>query len=244
MKIVGNSDIGKTRQINEDSFRCGQMSDGTIWAVVCDGMGGAAGGEIASKTAADMVAKKIQLCYRKESEITSIRNILSSAITTANVAVYDKAVEDPTLKGMGTTIVACIIKDGMACFAHVGDSRAYYISKDEIKQITKDHSLVQMMLDSGQITEEEYEHSSFKNIILKCLGTEEKLDNDFIEFTMMFYNEGDAFFICSDGLSNCVSSDVIFDIINNMPLDKAVNTLINEANSNGGYDNITVVAMK
>lgn len=244
MEIIGNSDVGKTRQANEDSFRFGHLSDGAIWAVVCDGMGGAVAGEVASRIAADLVAEKIQLCYRKESEIVSIRNILASAITTANVAIFDKAVENENLAGMGTTIVACIIKDGMACFAHVGDSRAYIIRKDDILQITKDHSLVQVMLDAGRITIDEFENSSMRNIIVKCLGQEEKLENDYIEFNVLFFDEGDAFVLCSDGLSSCVKAQTIFDTVKELPLEKAVNTLINEANSNGGYDNITVVGIR
>lgn len=245
MEIFGNSDIGRTRQDNEDCFRFGQMADGTIWALVCDGMGGAEGGEVASKMVADMVAEKIQLCYRPESEISSIRNILASSITTANVAVYDKAVENPELEGMGTTIVACIIKGNMACFAHVGDSRAYIIRDKKISQITKDHSLIQMMLDAGSMTVDEYEKSTMKNVIIKCLGGTEKLDNDYIEYSVVFFNEGDSFLLCSDGLSGCVTSDTILQIMNDeMPLERAVNTLINEANSNGGYDNITVVGIR
>ena len=245
MDIFGNSDIGKRRDNNEDSFRCGRLEDGSLWAVVCDGMGGAAGGEIASRIAADMVAGKIGKCYRREFEVSSLRNMLASAIITANVSIIDKVEENKDLKGMGTTIVAAVIKDGVALIAHVGDSRAYVINKEKIVQITKDHSLVQAMLDDGQITEEEYRNSTIKNIILKCLGAEEIKDNDYIDYNVSFLKDGDSILICSDGLSNCVSDEEMKRIVNDYESPgECVSALIEAANNGGGLDNITVVLMK
>ena len=133
MKTLGNSDIGKIRQNNEDAFRFGSFDDGVTWAVVCDGMGGAAGGQIASSIAADMVGKKIEKCYNRSMSESSIENMLLSAITTANVTVYDRAIADDFLSGMGTTIVAAVIKNGVVSIAHVGDSRAYLIHDDELR---------------------------------------------------------------------------------------------------------------
>ena len=245
MVIFGNSDIGKRRENNEDSFRCGKLEDGTLWAVVCDGMGGAAGGEVASRIAAELVAEKIQLCYRREFETPSLRNLLTSAIITANVSIFDRAAEKDELEGMGTTIVAAIIKGGVAIVAHVGDSRAYLFRKDKTIQITKDHSLVQAMLDGGQITEDEYKNSALKNIILKCLGTNEIFDGDYIDYDVVFPEKGDVIMLCSDGLSNCLSNEEMNGIVfASDDLSASVSDLIEAANKNGGSDNITVVLIK
>ena len=157
MLIKGNTDIGKVRSANEDGFDFGTFDDGTAWAVVCDGMGGVRGGQIASSIVTEMVSDKIRKCYNKMMPVFSFENIFLSTITTANVIVNDRSFIDTEYQGMGTTIAAAIVKDSQACIAHVGDSRVYKLSADGITQITKDHSLAQEMLDSGQITKEEFE---------------------------------------------------------------------------------------
>lgn len=241
MKTLGNSDIGKIRQNNEDAFRFGSFDDGVTWAVVCDGMGGAAGGQIASTIAADMVGKKIEKCYNKSMSEGSIENMLLSAITTANVTVYDRAISDDFLSGMGTTLVAAVIKNSVASIAHVGDSRAYLIHDGSLRQLTKDHSLVQEMLDSGEITEEEFEHHPVKNIITRALGVAEQIE---IEFDTVELNKGDVLFLCTDGLSGTVSKEEMLDIFQKYSFDQFTAKLIERANSAGGNDNITVVAVQ
>lgn len=241
MKIVGKSDVGMRRANNEDSFRFGTFEDGVTWAVVCDGMGGAAGGQTASMLACDMVGSKIQKCYNKSMTDFSIENLLLSAITTANVAVFDRAEADESLKGMGTTIVACVIKNGIACIAHVGDSRAYHIYSDKITQITKDHSLVQQMLDKGQITKEQFDNHPNKNIITRALGIKEKIE---IDFNTVELNEDDALILCTDGLSGCVSDDQLLSIYKSSDFEELSKKYIDAATGNGGNDNITAVAIK
>lgn len=240
MKTVGNSDVGKIRQNNEDAFRFGTLEDGVTWVVVCDGMGGASGGQIASGLAADMVGKKIEKCYNKSMSESSIENMLLSAITTANVTVYDRAIADEFLNGMGTTIVAAVIKNGVACIAHVGDSRAYIINADGITRLTKDHSLVQEMLDKGQITKEEFDNHPIKNIITRALGVAENVD---IEFDTVEIEPHDVLILCTDGLSSMVSSKDILDIYSKTGFESFVSRLIEKANEEGGKDNITVVAV-
>lgn len=240
MKTVGNSDIGMRREKNEDSFRFGSFNDGVVWAVVCDGMGGAAAGETASSIAAEVISEKIQKCYNHSMSEKSLENLLLSAITTANVAVYDAAVADSLLSGMGTTVVASIIKNSVATVAHVGDSRAYYISGDNITQITKDHSLVQEMYDNGQITKEELENHPNKNIITRVLGLKEKVDIDFDTVEM---SKDEALILCSDGLSGCVSDEKMLEIYKDNAFETLAARYIEQANSAGGPDNITVVAM-
>ncbi len=241
MKIVGKSDVGMRRERNEDSFSFGTLEDGVAWAVVCDGMGGAAGGQMASTLATDMVSSKIQKCYNKSMTDFSIENLLLSAITTANVTVFDRSGIDESLHGMGTTIVACVIKNSVACIAHVGDSRAYYIRNSELKQITKDHSLVQQMLDNGQITKEQFDHHPNKNIITRALGIGENIE---IDFDTLETEEGDVILLCTDGLSGCVSDDDLLSIYESADFEELASKYIEKANSNGGNDNITIVAIK
>lgn len=241
MKIVGNSDIGRVRTANEDAFRFGKYEDGSVWAIVCDGMGGALGGKLASSLAADMVSRKISKSYNCSMTGVSIENMLLSAITTANVTVFDRAAVDNSVHGMGTTIVACVVKDSVACIAHVGDSRAYIISGDSITQITKDHSLVQEMLDQGQITKEQFNNHPIKNIITRALGVEENID---IDFDYVDVSEGDIILLCSDGLSGLVDPDELLNICLNSDFDTLCDNYIDAANLNGGRDNITVVAVR
>lgn len=241
MKIVGRSDVGMRRKNNEDSFRFGSFEDGVVWAVVCDGMGGAAGGQTASMLACDMVGNKIQKCYNKSMSDFSIENLLLSAITTANVTVFDRAQTDDALSGMGTTIVACVIKDNVACVAHVGDSRAYHIRSGEIKQITKDHSLVQQMLDNGQITKEQFDNHPNKNIITRALGINENIE---IDFDTVELEDNDALILCTDGLSGSVTDSYMLTLFEKNEFDDVAEKFVEAANQNGGHDNITVVAIR
>ncbi len=241
MLITGKTDIGTVRSKNEDAFDYGTLPDGTSWAIVCDGMGGVHGGKVASTAAIEMVSDKIKKCYNPLMSVTSIENLLLSSITTANVNVFDRGVYDSSLKGMGTTVVAAVVKNGEACIAHVGDSRAYIIQDNEIKQITKDHSLVQEMLDKGQITKAEFENNPIKNIITRAMGVDEDID---IDFDYVSLNEGESLLLCTDGLSGLVNDKRILEIYQTTEFDSLAQKYIDEANSKGGNDNITVVIMK
>ncbi len=241
MLITGKTDIGAVRSKNEDAFDYGTLPDGTSWAIVCDGMGGVHGGKVASTAAIEMVSDKIKKCYNPLMSVTSIENLLLSSITTANVNVFDRGVYDSSLKGMGTTVVAAVVKNGEACIAHVGDSRAYIIQDNEIKQITKDHSLVQEMLDKGQITKAEFENNPIKYIITRAMGVDEDID---IDFDYVSLNEGESLLLCTDGLSGLVNDKRILEIYQTTEFDSLAQKYIDEANSKGGNDNITVVIMK
>ena len=241
MQINGNTDVGRTRIANEDAFMYGIFDDGTSWAVVCDGMGGVHGGKIASSTAINIMSQKISKCYNPSMSTSSVENLLLSSITTANCIVFDRGAGDSELEGMGTTVVAAIIKNGEACIAHVGDSRAYKISGGKISLITKDHSLVQEMLDLGQITQTEFENHPRKNIITRAMGVEEKIE---IEFNTVDFHEGDVLLLCSDGLSGLVKKEELLEIYNNSDFSTLSDKYIEAANDNGGVDNITVVVMK
>ena len=241
MQSWGLTDPGCVRKQNQDAYRIEQLDRSTLLCVVCDGMGGASGGQIASSTVCDIVEDKIKKCYNKSMTERSLENLLLSSITTANVSVFDRAVVDMDLKGMGTTIVCAVSMDDTVCIAHVGDSRAYYITEDKITQITKDHSLVQQMLDNGQITKAEFENHPNKNIITRALGVGEDIE---IDFDMVSLREDEAILICSDGLSGLLSEEELFEIYKLVPFDRLTEVYIRAANERGGKDNITVVVMK
>lgn len=237
MFAASKSDIGLQRTHNEDCVFAKTISDHEAFAVVCDGMGGVNGGNVASSMACDRISQKIELCYKPSMQMMSVSNMLLSAITTANVEIFDYGCQNPEYKGMGTTVVCAFVKDNEVCIGHVGDSRAYIISKTGIRQITKDHSLVQEMYDNGEISIEELKDHPVKNVITRALGVEEDVN---IDFNTDFLNEGEAILLCSDGLTNFVEADEIFEAFNSFDKNELAQVLVDKANSNGGGDNITV----
>lgn len=240
MRIVAKTDIGLTRTSNEDSYAAGELPGSVAWAVVCDGMGGSAGGNVASSTAVKLISERISSGYHKGMSTNSIRNILTSAITAANYCVYESGKNNPELTGMGTTVVAVILVDGVACIAHAGDSRAYLLSEGKLKQLTKDHSFVQEMVDNGRLTEDEAKNDPRKNIITRALGVDEEIRIDFCE---EFLSDSDVLLICTDGLTNYVTELEICEIARENSYYEYAEQLVNRANNNGGGDNITVVTL-
>ena len=241
MKIASKTDIGKVRSTNQDSFAAGELNDGTAWAVVCDGMGGANGGNIASANAVTIVSEYISSSYHEGMDSNSLRTLLQSALYGANVRLYDMANKIESLSGMGTTVVVTIVSNGVAHIAHAGDSRAYIIHDGELSQITRDHSVVQTMVDKGQITEEEAKNHPNKNVITRALGVGEEVD---IEYNEIPFQNDDCILICTDGLTNFVTHDNIESVVEEYDFDEYPQVLIDMANENGGGDNITVVALK
>lgn len=240
MKIVAKTDKGLVRENNQDAYAVGELPGEVAWAVVCDGMGGAAGGNIASALAVKVISDKITSSYNEKMRDSSIKNLLDSAITAANIEVYDMAYSRPDLKGMGTTVVAVVVRDNVAHIAHAGDSRAYLVNKDGVKQITVDHSLVQNLVDRGEITKEEAEHHPNKNVITRALGVDKRIDVDFSEIDMQ---ENETLVLCTDGLSNCVNNFEMAEDIKDGQYYAFADRLVKRANKNGGNDNITVVAI-
>lgn len=238
MRIVAKTDKGNVRDSNQDAYAVGEFSDGVVWSVVCDGMGGAAGGNIASALAVKVISDKINASYRDQMRDPSIKNMLDSALTAANIEVYDFAEAQPELRGMGTTVVCAIVRDNQAYIAHAGDSRAYVINNGNIKQITTDHSMVQDLLSSGRITAEEAEHHPNKNIITRAVGVDKSIKIDFEQIDL---NDNDTLMLCTDGLSNYVSNEEITELMSDGKHYAFADRLVQKANSNGGGDNITVV---
>ncbi len=240
MKIVAKTDIGLIRDSNQDSYAAGELPGAVAWAVVCDGMGGAAGGNLASSTAVKIISDRITSLYREGMSASSIRNMFESAIAAANISVYDMSKANLELEGMGTTVVVTIVVDNTVYVAHAGDSRAYTFSEKSLNQLTKDHSIVQEMVDYGKLTPDEALNDPRKNIITRALGVDADLR---IDFNIVDINDDDILLLCTDGLTNYVDNDMICEIIGEGEFDDYAEKLVKRANDNGGGDNITVVAI-
>lgn len=236
MLNFANSNVGKVRKMNQDYYFVSK--DGML-NVLADGMGGYTGGEIASKLATISAVEYIEKHFNKnvDYEKEEILEILKNAINYANTEVFHKAKAQEELEQMGTTLEICLIYKNRACIAHIGDSRIYRLRKGIMKKLTKDHSYVQTLVEDGTITKEEAEHHPKKNMLMKALGCEETVSADVM---VKGFLEGDTILICSDGLTNMVSEERIHSIIESN-LQGATNELINEANENGGLDNITLI---
>lgn len=240
MKIQSFTDTGRVRDMNQDAFKTGFFKEGGAYAVVCDGMGGVSGGQVASEICINEVSSHIEKGYRKSMSMKSVKNLLVSAITAANIKVFETANENKEYFGMGTTVVAVVILNGFAAVAHVGDSRAYFINND-IRQITRDHSVVQYLIDTGRITKEAAKTHPDRNVITRAVGVNPEVD---IDVDIIPINEGETILICSDGLYEYVSEKEMFDMIKNPDEDEPAKKLLEMANEAGGKDNITVVTVE
>lgn len=238
MKIIASTDVGKVRSSNQDSYAAGEFRDGVVWVVLCDGMGGQSGGNVASSTAVKFISDRITTAYRENMNASSIRNLLVASITNANYEIFDLAEANEELQGMGTTVVAAIIRDNTLYVAHAGDSRAYVVSETGMKQVTRDHSVIQNMLENGEISEEEALTHPWKNRITRALGVDINLRVDYSEEDA---TDRDMFLFCTDGLTNFVSDEDIFKLLRRDPNADLAALLVEEANHNGGGDNITAI---
>lgn len=241
MNIFSSTDKGKVRPSNQDAVATGLFSDGTVWAIVCDGMGGASGGNIASRLAIEYLSASLKSGYRANMGESSIKNLLETAIYAANIRVFDKSRENSELNGMGTTVVIAIATEKEAYFSHVGDSRAYLIDENNITQITRDHSIVQSMIEEGKISAEEAKHHPRKNVITRALGVDESVVP---EFTVCDFKENEKILLCTDGLSNFVDANDIKGILIKDGSGDYSKQLVDLANDNGGGDNITAVVIQ
>ena len=240
MRTLGASHPGRVRASNQDAFLCGKLTEATAFAVVCDGMGGANGGNIASSIAMRCIADRLVEDYREHATPEAIRELLESAVADANGEVYRAAREDAELFGMGTTVVAAIATKEAIYIAHVGDSSAYMITPRDIEQITRDHSVVQDMVDKGQITAEQAKTHPQKHFLTRALGVEPEME---CAFTRVSFPEDGTLLICTDGLSNLVPSEMIQSLVRTFAFADIPMKLITTANLAGGSDNITVVAV-
>lgn len=239
MQIFSKTDRGRVRTDNQDAYFAGKITDDSVFAVVCDGMGGANAGNVASELAVRHISEYVIRSYRDGMDMTDTEKTLKNAIVSANISLYDKAVNNAELAGMGTTAVAAFVKDGTAVIAHVGDSRIYLVNS-EIKQLTRDHSVVQSLIESGKITPEDAKVHPRKNVITRALGAEE---NVAVDSDCLNLSNGDTLLLCSDGLTNFLDDKDILKVFQNNDISAVAERLVEEANENGGGDNITVVTV-
>ena len=238
LKIFSMTDIGQKRQINQDYVYCSDVPVGNLpnLFVVCDGMGGHNAGDYASKNTTLKIVESI----KNDPEVNPIK-LIRKAIEDANTYIYEKSVSEEAYKGMGTTAVVATIIDDYLYVANIGDSRLYLIDRD-ISQITRDHSLVEEMVRTGELDRSQARLHPDKNIITRAVGAAPNVKIDFFDLRL---NERDAILMCSDGLSNMLDDDDIRLIVKGgADVVDSVQSLINAANERGGKDNIAVILIE
>jgi len=237
------TDQGKVRSSNQDRKRIDDSLSDMVILAVADGMGGHAGGEIASQLAINSFFKELKRSLKnKKIEPELVHKELENAVRKSNSAVFNKSNANSNLRGMGTTLTVAVILDGIAIFANVGDSRGYLVSNTKIQQITKDHSFVEELITKGKLSKEEAQNHPNRNIITRSIGTNADVSVDIFRKEL---NLGDIIFLCSDGLYPLVSDSEIEESLNSKEsIKKICESLIKQANTNGGPDNITVAIGK
>jgi protein phosphatase len=239
MQSWGLTDQGCVRKQNQDAYQIEQLDRGGLLCVVCDGMGGAKSGNIASSLAVDVFVQEIKRSWKPGMDQERINQMLTSAVKLANFTVFDQAQQFEEFDGMGTTLVAVLIKNRRATIINVGDSRAYSITANGIKQITRDHSLVQMMVERGDLTPEVAKTYPGKNFITRAIGTEPTIMSDIFHLDV---SKGDYFLLCSDGLSNVMDDqEILFEVVHGVNKAHCCKRLLNIAKNRGAPDNVTSV---
>ena len=239
MQSWGLTDQGCVRKQNQDSYQIEQLDRGGLLCVVCDGMGGAKSGNIASSLAVDVFVQEVKRSWKPLMDQEHIDQMLTSAAKLANFTVYDQSLQFEEFDGMGTTLVAVLIKNRRATVVNVGDSRAYGITASGIKQLTRDHSLVQMMVERGELTPEVAKTYPGKNFITRAIGTEQTIACDIYHREV---SRGDYLLLCSDGLSNMLDDqEILFEAVHGVGKHRCCKRLLDIATSRGAPDNVTAV---
>lgn len=240
MEYAYLTDPGKVREHNEDSVIIVKNHNNEYMLAVADGMGGHRGGEIASSIAISHIGKsfrELRKLGKKEDAILWIKNVVSEA----NVQIYKYTEENPESAGMGTTIVMAILTNDYLLFGNIGDSSGYVLKDNQIHKITNDHTLVNLLLKSGEITEEEAKDHPRKNVLMKALGATTNVEMDIFDVE----TDVEGIFLCSDGLTNMLENDQIAKVLTEeTSIEDKVNKLIIKANNRGGTDNISVAFLK
>ncbi|MEE0264170.1 MAG: Stp1/IreP family PP2C-type Ser/Thr phosphatase [Acutalibacteraceae bacterium] len=240
MQLYTLTDIGLVRSSNQDAVDGGIIHDhNAMWAVLCDGMGGANGGNVASQTAVEIAKDDIGFFDFYGGEYQS-ESFLKEIVYKANSTVYHKQLKNPELSGMGTTMELVFVYNKKAMITHVGDSRVYLIHNNEITQLTVDHSVVQELVDRGKLTPQQAMVHPHKNFITRAVGVHPYIDVDYIEAP---FEEDDVIIMCSDGLSNYITDDGLLGFADKYKADDLTNKLIEHAKQLGGKDNITVAVL-
>ncbi len=241
----GCTDVGRTRPMNEDGYYISEYSqeiDG-LYAIVADGMGGHQAGEVASAMATQQISESINQSYTEGMTTGELKELLVKVLKKANSAIYEKSINESSCGGMGTTITLGFVVGETGVVAQVGDSRAYMFRGGKLHQITTDHSLVQELMQNGQITAEEAASHPQKNVITRALGTDPGVEIDLYEFKVQ---PEDMLLLCTDGLSNMLQEDELTAILAEFQggsMERLAMQLVHRANEKGGFDNITAVLL-
>lgn len=244
MLTANRSDIGRVRQVNEDQSWVSQLNNGVTLAIVADGMGGHQAGDVASQKAVDAFRSMLeQSAAKADLSLQEGKMLIRQAISQANEAVFEMASRNERYYNMGTTIVAALVKQDNAIIGHVGDSRAYKITEGVITQLTNDHTLVNELVNSGQLSEEEAAHHPRRNVLTRAVGTDTHVA---IDIQAVEWSPQDVLLLCSDGLSNMVSEQQMLLTVTTeqLELEAKADHLIQLALHAGGDDNITVVLLQ
>ena len=239
MQCWGLTDQGCVRKQNQDAYRIEHLDRNTLLCVVCDGMGGAKSGNIASTLAVEVFVDEIRRSCKPIMDQEKIDQMMRSAVKLANFTVFDQSAQFEEFEGMGTTMVAALIRGKKATIVNVGDSRAYGIDAEGIQQITKDHSLVQLMVDRGELTPEVAKNYPGKNFITRAIGTEPIVMCDIYHRNVA---RGDFLLLCSDGLSNVMDDqEILFEVVHGVHKQNCCKRLLKIAKNRGAPDNVTSV---
>ena len=243
MEIWAMTDIGLVLKENQDAYAvCKDTPTGHTIAVVCDGMGGSAGGKLASTIAVETFMEELQKVLTAEMTSEQLKEAVSYAVSLANTAIGKAAQENPEYRNMGTTLVSAVTCGDEMVFTNVGDSRAYHICEGGIRRITKDHSLVERMVDHGEITAEEARYHPSRNLITRALGTDTDAQCDIFLCPIA---AGEYILLCTDGLSGTVTDqEMLFEVIHGGENDTCLERLLSIAKSQGAPDNVTAVLMR
>lgn len=239
MQSWGLTDVGCVRKQNQDAFHIEKLGRGALLCVVCDGMGGAKSGNVASSLAVDVFTQEVLRSWNGEMDQDRLDQMLHSAVKLTNFTVNDQAQQFEDFTGMGTTLVAVLIKNKQVTVVNVGDSRAYAINADGVQQLTEDHSLVQLMVNNGELTKEQARSYPGKNLITRAIGTESLVEPDIFHHKV---ERGDCLLLCSDGLSNIIDEqEMLFEIVYCDDKKQCCQSLLEIAKNRGAPDNVTSV---
>ena len=241
MNVCGKTDVGLRRHENQDTFAV-EQGEKLLIAVVCDGMGGAEGGQIASSLAVETFMKEIRALLRADMTAGQLRELASFCVAKANTAVYQRALQDPAYQGMGTTLVSAVAGERDAVICNIGDSRAYLIHNGEMMRITHDHSVVQTLVENGDITAEEARTHPNRNLITRALGPDETTLCDAFDVS---FAHGDKILLCTDGLVVTATDEEICRIVcADKRAEEKLDDLIALAKVQGAPDNVTAVLIE
>ena len=242
MQCWGITDLGCIRAQNQDMYQMEQLDKNTVLCVVCDGMGGAKSGNVASTLAADVFTQEIRRSFVSNMDTEQVDQMLRSAVKLANFTVFDQSQQFEEFAGMGTTLVAVLVQGKQVTVVNVGDSRAYSITEDGVTQLTKDHSLVQMMIDKGELTPEQAKTYPGKNLITRAIGTEPSVRCDLFHHRL---ERNDCLVLCTDGLSNLIDDqEILFEVVHGEDKQQCCQRLLEIAKNRGAPDNVTSILIE